>query len=538
MPSEYRRKRRFAETPEPASGLAVVAVPRHGTHRFCVQEHHASSLHYDFRLEMDGVLKSWAVPKGPSLDPEVKRLALATEDHPLDYLTFEGSIPVDNAGAGEVIVWDLGEYRPVGDIPPLRQWEQGHLKFKLRGKKLKGEFTLTHMAARSGREAAGAKAADKAEPEPASETWLLIKKHDGAERYGDTAARHPGSVLRPPRRGSAADAAPGPGANAAQPGLGPRLVAPPTAAAVRPMLATLGAAPFSDPDWMFEIKWDGIRALVEGRGGAATLVSRTGQDLTGRYPELARLPTGHPVVLDGEIVALDAGGASSFHRLQRRMNLARARDIARAAAQVPVVYYAFDLLALDGRDCRSLPLSERKQLLAGLGWAAPWLYSDHVVGDGLGLFEEARRRGLEGIVAKRAASVYESGRSRQWLKFKLQRRQEAVIVGYTDPQGARTGFGALLLAVFDPGARRFVYAGRVGAGFDAATRLALLARLRRAPTPAVDRAPGRPTWVKPELVAEVRFAEWTPAGLLRAPVFLGLRPDKAPRECVREVAVG
>jgi len=514
---EYRRKRRWdpsspAPTPEPLPQLVVVPPPATAGCRFCVQEHHARQLHYDLRLEMNGVLKSWAVPKGPSLDPEVKRLAVATEDHPLDYLTFEGQIPEGNYGAGEVIVWDLGDYEPLGETPPLRQWEQGHIKFRLRGQKLRGEFALTHIAARPAR--------DKTEEgEAAANQWLLIKKRDEDAAFGDRAERHPGSVL--PSSKPTADRP------------GPRLVSPPPAA-YRPMLATLADQPFSDDHWWFEIKWDGVRACARCRRGQVQLISRTGRDITAQYPELAHFPAPQDAALDGEIVVLDSQGISSFHRLQQRMNLADRGAIARAARELPVVFYAFDLLALGGRDLRPQPLLERKRQLAALPWGGPWRYSDHVVGDGIGMFGQAAQRGLEGMVAKRADSVYQAGRSRLWLKFKTQQRQEAVIVGYTDPQGARTSFGALLLAVYEPEAKRFAYVGRVGTGFDTATRAAILRRLRAAPRSAVGGAPGRFHTVRPELVAEIKFAQWTPDGVMRAPVFLGLRTDKPPRECVRE----
>ncbi|MGH9393265.1 MAG: non-homologous end-joining DNA ligase, partial [Terriglobales bacterium] len=518
---EQRRKRRMRDPEAERAQLAkleVVPPPRQAGRRFCVQEHHATRLHYDLRLEIAGVLKSWAVPKGPSLDPEVKRLAMATPDHPLEHLSFEGTIPAGSEGAGEVIVWDLGEFEPVGDTPPLRQWEQGHLKFRLHGKKLQGEFALTHMPARPSAE-------EGAPAETPDNQWLLVKKHDDAGAFGDTAALHPGSVLKTP---------------AAAAGAGPRLVIQPATMAAppaSPMLATLGEQPFNDPGWVFEIKWDGIRAFARVRRGRVTLSSRNGRELSAQYPELARFPEALDATLDGEIVALDEQVRSSFHRLQQRMNLSGRAAIARAAAEAPAVFYAFDLLTLRGRDLTRLPLLERKAQLAALAWAPPWHYSDHVAGDGAGLFELARQRGLEGIVGKRADSPYGAGRSRDWLKFKTQRRQEAVIIGYTDPQGARSEFGALVLAVYDAAAEAFVYTGRVGTGFDAATRKRILARLRPAPRPAAALPqPARVHAVRPELVAEVKFAEWTPAGIMRAPVFLGLRPDKAPSECVREVA--
>ncbi len=465
------------------------------------------------------MLKSWAVPKGPSLDPDVKRLAVATEDHPLDYLTFEGAIPAGNYGAGEVIVWDLGEYEPLGETPALRQWDRGHIKFRLRGKKLKGEFALTYMPPRRD-------AADPAANRP-DNAWLLTKKRDESARFGDTAERHPGSVLHPSIRRRTATPA------------GLRLVMSPSARdALRPMLATLASQPFRDPRWLFELKWDGIRAFAHTHHGRVRLVSRSQRDLTRQYPELAQILPPLDAVLDGEIVALDADGKPSFHRLQRRMNLSGAAEIARMAEQVPVVYYAFDLLSLDRHDLTRLPLVERKRKLAALTWSGPWRYSDHVLGDGAGLYELARQRGLEGMVAKRADSPYEAGRSRLWLKFKFQQRQDAVIIGYTDPQGARTSFGALLLAVYEPERHRFVYIGKTGTGFDTADRATLLRQmqpLKQAAAGALEVEPRRFHPVQPKLVVEVKFAAWTPAGHLRAPVYLGRRTDKTPHDCLREV---
>ncbi|MGH9486657.1 MAG: non-homologous end-joining DNA ligase [Terriglobales bacterium] len=522
---EYQRKRRFSSTPEPAPAkprLAVLQPPAHASRRFCVQQHSASHLHYDLRLEIADVLKSWAVPKGPSMDPEVCRLAIATEDHPLDYLTFEGAIPEGNYGAGEVILWDLGEYEPLGDVPPLRQWKQGYVKFRLHGKKLRGEFVLTSMPSRHG--------ASENSGIPPENAWLLIKKHDEAAHFGDSAEQHPGSVLHLPRRSRS---------SAAEPHL---LPSRPPRSQPRPMLATLATQPFRDPNWLFELKWDGIRAFAHACGGSMRLVSRYQRDLTRQYPELAAFPAPLDAVLDGEIVALDADGKPSFHRLQRRMNLIASAGIARLSEQMPVVFYAFDLLSLAGQDLTPKPLQFRKAQLAALPWSGPWRYSDHVVGNGAGLYELARRHGLEGIVAKRTDSPYEAGRSRLWLKFKLQQRQDAVIVGFTDPQGSRTSIGALLLAVFEPELRRYVYVGKVGTGFDTAARAALLHRLQaaaRTPSAAalagLDPPPPRFHPVPPQLVVEVKFAEWTPGGHLRAPVYLGLRTDKAPQECLREV---
>ncbi len=623
---EYKAKRHFDQTPEPSGAkqaapkrphLVKPAVER----RFCVQQHRASHLHYDFRLEMEGVLKSWAVPKGPTLDPEVKRLAMQVEDHPVDYLTFEGIIPDGNYGAGEVIVWDLGTYETLGETPPVQQLERGSLKFRLKGKKLHGEFALAHMHSR--------------DPNSRGNEWLLFKKADNAAVLGDTAERHPASVIsghtlkqmatpqlravaptwgsnrdasgamkepaprsktrstksakavktaahsrkpplsdqrqpeplpRPRLRAVAGTSAPGQlapdGVTAAAPRpsrpaphqnarteLNPSAAArarharAPLPAITQPMLATLIDEPFSSPEWLFEIKWDGIRALAYIENGSLRFSSRRGLDLTAQYPELHALPDAvHATnaILDGEIVVLDEAGHSSFSKLQQRMNLSGPKDVERARKLYPVLYYAFDLLFLDGEDLRGRPLLQRKERLRSiLTTGAALRYSDHIQEDGRGLFQVARAQGLEGIVAKRENSRYEEKRSRNWLKIKISQSQEVAILGYTDPQGSRTQFGSLLLGVFEPDSKRFVYAGKVGTGFDTRTRkniLPQLTHLPQRPDDVVGTAPRNGVhWVKPELVAEVKFLEWTNDNKLRAPVFLGLRIDKNPRECIREL---
>jgi len=554
---EYERKRRFATTPEPAARPR--AVPQGGPRWFCVQQHRASRMHFDLRLEMGGVLKSWAVPKGPTLDPEVRRLAMETEDHPLDYLRFEGVIPEGNYGAGEVIVWDLGTYEIVGDEPPLKQYERGQIKFILRGKKLRGTFALARMHPRE---------EEKGRP------WLLIKKHDDAARFGDLATQHPGSVIsglrvessaapdpaaagkaraRGSARGKAASkAAPAPARPRAAPSPRQRPASDSAAAlpgaaraplprSFHPMLATLSARPFRSPDWIFEVKWDGVRALAFRRDGKPRLVSRSGRDITRVYPELAVVRDALPAsdgdfLLDGEIVALDAEGRSRFELLQRRMNLADTAAIARLRAEIPVAYYCFDVVHAGGASLLRTPLRERKAWLQRhLITSREIRYSDHIEEDGIGLFERARAKRLEGIVGKRLDSLYEQRRSSAWLKFKVQCRQEAVIVGYTDPQGSRDYFGALLLALWDPQKRRFYSVGRVGTGFDRDTRRMLLAKMRALSGPSAGLPPvAGGHAVPPALVAEVRFAEWTQDGKMRAPAFLGLREDKDPRECVRE----
>ena len=591
--TEYRRRRHFQQTPEPAGapaakpaapaeklrnpGLQLQARPQ--PRRFCVQEHHASRLHYDFRLEMDGVLKSWAVPKGPTLDPDVRRLAMQTEDHPLEYLKFEGAIPEGNYGAGEVLVWDLGEYECVGAVPPVKQWERGSLKFRLRGKKLRGEFALAHMNSRR-------------EGSQGNE-WLLIKKHDDAAVYGDSVEKHPGSVLRgprarrPPRTAAKsrpespnsrkprrakgfgdqgvqtaglkstpalADAPETPPAQAAPP---PEVPLPPARhadfppearrvampAELPPMLAVLSETVFSSTDWQYEIKWDGVRCLAAVQAGQSRLFSRNRREIAAVYPELSGLAQAveaKTAWLDGEIVALNREGRSSFHDLQQRMNLTDEAGIEAARLKFPVTFYLFDLLYLDGRSLLQAPLSERRRLLRErLRPSAFIRYSDAVVGEGERLFALARQRQLEGIIAKRLASEYRPGaRSRDWLKFKLVRSQEAVILGYTDPRGSRRHFGSLLLGAYDPGRRRFRYIGHVGAGFSDSELARLKARLHGIPKPDAAIA-GLPRlhdvhWTRPELVAEIRFHQWTPDRKLRAPVFLGIREDKSPLEAVLE----
>lgn len=534
--SEYRQKRRWAATPEPdgaepeapgrRAALRPVATPER--RRFCVQQHAASHLHYDLRLEMGGVLKSWAVPKGPTLDPEVRRLAMQTEDHPLAYLRFEGEIPRGNYGAGSVVVWDIGEYEVAEQAPPWRQWERGSLKFTLHGQRLHGAFALVKTRTGAGK----------------GNEWLLIKKHDEFARFGDEAGQHKGSVISGPKIAEAGKRGGGKakGAQALQLA-GARAGRMPLR--LQPMLATVAAKPFSSPDWLYEIKWDGVRALAYCEDGAVRLLSRNGRDISRQYPELAAVGRAWAgsgagpaeAVLDGEIVALDPRGRSSFSRLQQRMNLAAAEEIARARERVPVVYYAFDVLYDGGALLLQTPLEARRAWLQRHLRTGPAVrLSDHVAGSGLELLALAREQNLEGIIAKRRTSAYHQGRSRDWLKFKLERRQEAVIAGYTDPQGARDYFGALALAVYEPALRRYRYIGNVGTGFSAAARQRILERLRA--------LPGRPRAIAglPKglhltplaLVAEVKFLEWTPEGKLRAPVFLGLREDKKPRECVRE----
>ncbi len=517
MLHEYRRKRDPERTPEPFGGRRGAS-----SRLFVIQKHAARRLHYDLRLEIDGTLKSWAVPKGPSLHAEEKRLAVHVEDHPVEYADFEGVIPAGNYGAGEVIVWDRGWYRPLkGDDLPA-QLERGRLDVELFGVKLRGAWTLARM---SGTE----------------RDWLLLKKADAFAGDAEPTERWPESILS--------------GLTVEELREGPRRIAdlharltrlrvPP--GDVRPsgdavMLAGSREHSFADADWLYEIKYDGVRVLAWRDEDAVELHGRKGQSFTARYPEIVRALRTLPLrrfLVDGEVVALDEDARPSFQRLQLRMHLTHPIEVERARASAPVTGVFFDALALDGRDVRDLPLRERKALL-GLVVPARGVvrYADHVVERGDAFFDACSEQGLEGIIAKRMASRYVAGRSRDWLKIKCERRQEFVIGGYTRPQGARAHFGALHLGLYDGG--RLVYVSKVGTGFDEAALDRLMGQLRplgRATSPFdTGTPPGRGHhWVEPKLVCEVRFTDWTSDGGIRHPVFLGLRDDKRPEECRRE----
>ena len=522
MPSrsldEYRKKRDPARTPEPFGDRR----PADG-HLFVVHKHSARRLHYDLRLEIDGVLASWAVPKGPSVRHGERRLAVHVEDHPLEYADFEGVIPEGSYGAGPSIVWDRGWFRTLGDRSASEQVARGKLEFELFGFKLRGRWVLARM---SGKE----------------REWLLLKKTDAFADGDEPVETLPESVLSGltveelrdgPRRLDALRA---------------RLAAakaPRGEVAPRPglfMLATLVDHPFSDPAWLFEIKYDGVRVLAARAGERVELRGRSGLVVTARYPEVVRALCALPLdrfLLDGEVVALDGEGRSSFQRLQARMNLTRPADIERASLEVPVSAVFFDALTLGGHDLRSLPLEERKAclrlLLPARGVAH---FGDHVPEQGREFFDAACGARLEGVVAKKRDSPYVAKRSRDWLKVKCQLRQEFVIGGYTAPQGSRAHFGALHLGLYADG--RLAYVSKVGTGFDEVTLARVadrLAPLARTTSPFdVGTPAGRGHhWVEPKLVCEVRFTEWTADGGIRHPTFLGLRDDKRPEDCVREV---
>jgi bifunctional non-homologous end joining protein LigD len=513
----YRGKRSADHTPEPFGGPARPGL-------FVVQQHAARRLHYDFRLAWGGVLLSWAVPRGPSLDPAEKRLAVQVEDHPLDYAEFEGVIPEGNYGAGAVILWDRGRWIPLED--PEAGLEAGKLLFDLQGYKLRGRFTLVRTGGRAG---AGGR------------EWLLIKKADAyALAEGDPAGPGPESVLsgltlEELRSGS--DRAERALAALREAGAVERRL---ELAEVEPMLAERLDAPFDDPDWWFEVKIDGYRMLGSASDGEAQLRTRRGQPARDRFPEVARalaaLPYDH-LVVDGEIAATDAAGRPSFQRLQQRARLTRRPDVERATVENPVTYFVFDLLGFGDLDLRELPLSERKRFLAELlPRRGPLRVVDHFRERGRQVLAAVREQGLEGLVAKRADSPYRPGRSPAWRKLRLRAADDFAIVGFTAPKGARTGLGALHLGWWAGG--ELVYAGRVGTGLGEAQLAELRAELERSlrDEPPCSGAPPRGAghhWVEPRLVCQVEYAEVTDQGLLRQPVFQGLRDDKSPRDCQR-----
>jgi bifunctional non-homologous end joining protein LigD len=561
---EYAAKRRFEKTPEPAPQTGASRFP---PNYFCVQRHDATRLHYDFRLEIDGVLKSWAVPKGPTLDPSLKHFAAHVEDHPLEYGDFEGNIPKGNYGAGSVMLWDRGTFTLLGDVGGLEQIARGDLKFQLHGEKLKGDFALVHMKGRG-----------------KGNDWLILKKRDASAVAGWDVEAHAYSVLsgrtqaeiagnlpaRETKRDTAGDtervwATSPPAKRGAKAAAAPAVPVPAkkkTAAnldlasikgarkakmpeSLEPMLATLVDKPPRGEDWLYEVKWDGIRAIVFLDREEVRITSRSGIRCERQYPELAVLPhqvAGETAILDGEIAVLDEKGVSRFHLIQPRISNSDPNSIAHLSRSTPVVFFAFDLLYLDGFDLRGVSLAKRRELLQTVVTPGGVLrVSDFFPGAGEELLEAARGIGLEGVVAKHAASTYESRRSREWVKIKIVGEQEFAIGGFTAPQGDRDYFGALVLGVHDAGELRWV--GNVGTGFDQKLLASLFAKL----TPLItDICPfaERPkpdkgmTWVKPELVCQVKFANWTPDQRLRAPVFLGLRHDVSAREVTREEPAG
>jgi bifunctional non-homologous end joining protein LigD len=516
---EYRKKRHFKETPEPSG-----KVGRQRGNRFVVQEHHARRLHYDFRLEVNGVLKSWAVPKGPSLNPADKRLAVQTEDHPLEYGSFEGTIPAGHYGAGEVAIWDSGTFESDGQMSAADQIERGELKFTLHGKKLNGSFVLVRIRSRGN----GAK-----------KEWLLIKHRDHAADTSGPAGRVAEPVLpvRSKREKLDGHGRVNFGERPEMPEGARKSAIPETPPQVA--LATLAENPSSDPSWVFEIKWDGIRTLARVRSGTVQLWSRTKRDITPEFPELSLIApavNAKEALLDGEVVVLDGSGRSDFQQLQSRMGVRNPSST--LISTVPVVYYVFDILYCDGYDLRHAPLIERKEFLRGiLGESAVMRYSDHQVGEGERLLELAAKQHLEGIIGKQASSAYPAGRTTAWLKFKMDQEVDAVVGGWTEPRGSREYFGALLLGLYDGAKLEFV--GGIGSGFTVESQKRLWPQLQALKTkecPFAERPETREkaTWVKPKLVARARFGGWTEGTHLRQPRFVGLQEDREPRECTLE----
>ena len=606
---EYQRKRRFEETPEPPPKLE-----KQSQHRFVVQCHRATRLHYDFRLELEGVLKSWAVPKGPSLDPADKRLAMQVEDHPVSYFDFEGTIPQGNYGAGTVMVWDVGKWEPLSPIPvngeyvpgtekeTLAMLAKGDLKFRLEGKRLRGDFALVHIKGRrtgskgtewllikkkdrhvvpafdidaydtsvlTGRtleEIAGdARSAEWTSSRPASRgklkaAWLAdaVARADRKKRASTTEDTEEGKIKKAKSQSRVAEGDGHPASATKKKSVPPvssgvtnlaGTTSRPMPGVIHPMLATPAAKAFDDPNWLFEIKWDGYRAVAFIEDGRLRLVSRTQNDLTRRFPELAALSSfvnAKRAILDGEIVALDEQGHPSFSLMQQRTGFRPGKHRLPGREGVPVIYYAFDLLYLDGADLRRVPLEERKQRLQSIVESSAVIhFSDHYAEKGLALFEAAKQRGLEGIVAKKRTSLYEEKRSRDWLKIKITTSQDCVIGGYTDPEGSREHFGALVLGLYDK-QDRLIHVGQVGTGFDQRSLKEIADRLhpldsKKNPFHGEVAALRAVHFVRPKLVAEIKFSEWTheteEGGMkLRAPVFMGLREDKSPEECRLEEA--
>lgn len=515
--SEYNRKRNFEQTSEPREQPRK-RRSKAGALRFVVQKHDARRLHYDFRLELDGTLKSWAVPKGPSLDPTQKRLAVRVEDHPLDYASFEGSIAEGNYGAGDVIVWDHGIWQPQGD--PAAAYQAGKLKFTLVGEKLSGDWTLVRTRLRG--------SGDK-------EQWLLIKERDDIARPSDEydiVEAQPQSVISGALVGGPSKEAKRKASTKPAKSRKAQTEFPDSLA---PQLATLAERP-PEGDWLYEVKFDGYRILARMRGDEVRLFTRNGHDWTERLPQqataLAKLGLSDSW-LDGEVVALNEQGLPDFQQLQNAFDIGRSHDL---------IYYLFDAPFLNGEDMREVPLETRRgKLKTALGSTrrSPLRFSEAFTAHHRDIVESACAMSLEGVIGKRSGSLYVSRRSADWIKLKCRLRQEFVIVGYTKPQGSRSGFGALLLAVNEAGGLR--YAGRVGTGFGEASLKALHEQLRklgrdespleRKLTAALARGV---SWVEPQLVGEVEFAEWTREGIVRQASFIALRSDKPAAQIVRE----
>ncbi len=495
---KYRSKRQTNTSKEP------VGKKNKGKKKslltFVIQKHAARRLHYDFRLELEGILKSWAIPKGPSLDPKVKRLAIEVEDHPFEYGKFEGTIPRGHYGAGKVEIWDKGTYEPKNqegnpEKVVKEELKKGELKFILSGKKIKGEYVLV-----------------KINKDTEKNQWLLIKKEDDfstEKEIIEDSSSEAGKIKKK------------------------RIRADPMPQDITPMLSTLVKEPFNDPDWIFEVKWDGYRAVAEVTRKKILLYSRNLKSFNEQFPEIVHELEKfkkEDIILDGEVVVVDEKGTPSFQLLQQFLKTGKGN----------IRYYIFDLLYFDGQDLRDLPLLERKKQLAELlnKIESPALfYSDHVEEKGISFFKTAVKLGLEGIMAKKKDSAYFSKRTNEWLKIKTHKSQEAIIVGFTEPKGSRKNIGSLILGVYKTDQLEFV--GHVGTGFDEQALKDIYNKLKKQTTqkcpfkkkPATN-TPA--TWVKPTIVCEVTFTEWTDDGIMRHPVFKGIRIDKSPKEVKME----
>jgi bifunctional non-homologous end joining protein LigD len=507
---EYRRKRNFSQTTEPAGKI----VPSSKDLSFVVQKHAATRLHYDLRLELEGVLKSWAVPKGPSLNPGEKRLAIEVEDHPLSYRNFEGTIPKGNYGAGEVIVWDTGTYKTVGSTSSQDQLLRGEWKFELFGKKLRGGFVLVRL---------------KRSPE--KKEWLLIKHRDEAARPDWDAESESDSVL-------SSRSLPSPSASQQkmEQHTPPGAVRSKFPEKLPVTLAELGKKPFSDPQWVFEVKWDGVRVLVYVQGSSVKVFSRSGREMTAEFPEVQEVAAqlrANTAVLDGEVVVLDSQGRSEFHTLQDRLGVQNPSLALRQKA--PITCYFFDLLYLQGFDVRNVPLLARKELLKQTLVANDvFRFSGHQPEQGEALFREAQKHGVEGLVAKKIDSLYSGNRTPNWIKLKVVSEVDAVVAGWTEPRRSRKYFGALVLGLYDGKNLKFI--GSVGTGFPEAELRRLFKLLEtlpadHSPFQQEPSLPERVHWIRPELVARIKFSNWTRDFHLRMPVFLGIRKDRLPSEC-------
>lgn len=548
---EYRRRRDFARTPEPGGDPDVAAAPRKGqapaARRFVVHRHRATRLHYDFRLEVDGVLVSWAVPRGPSLDPGVRRMAVHVEDHPIEYLDFEGVIPQGQYGGGDVIVWDWGTWEPDPQTPdPRAAITDGELKLILHGERLRGRFTIVRTSRRPGAPpVAGTE-------DGRGEQWLLLHKRDEHAVAGWEAEDHPTSVRSGRTNDEVKASTPAiwvSAAPAAQAEIDlSRAVDAPMPAFVEPMRATLADRVFRDEDWLFEVKWDGYRVLAVVRDDTVALFTRNGNDAADYFGTLLAPPTwidAREAIVDGEVVALDDAGRPDFGLLQERITELR------AGRPAGLVYQVFDLLHLDGRSLLAVPLEERKKLLRlVLRPTARVRYAGHVEAEGPAFHAAAVEQGLEGVVAKHRRSPYEPGRrTSTWLKVKIRPEQELVVGGWTPARGHPEELGALAVGVHEGGALRF--AGKVGSGFDARARRTLRELLDglRADEPPFDPAPapnarGRwggdlagITWVRPEVVIRAELGGWSRDGMVRQAAYKGVERGRDPRDVVRERAV-